>query len=494
LHIWLIVFVGLWLAFTVISVLLYTGREELVSRASKAEADAERYMRKNEASRFGVFLDLAGEKQSLARVLDNERIGLARLIGVDETTSAAAAANLINEAVKNLNVGVPSDAALRDLSNTDLLTVMREIQARWKAQAAAAQDAVKKLTDVAVKLKELEDRQAKERDQFRADLADRDAKIKKLDADNKKLQSDADRQVKDLQQQLSKLRDEADEQLIKAQAEIRKVQQENNQLRSELKRSQEHLMQFRPQVVSLGLATQADGQIVRARPDEDVVYINLGQEDHLTLGLRFEVFSASTEVDPNGEGKATIEVVGIHPKTAECRVLQSRPGDPIVPGDLVVNVVYDRTRKYRFVVEGLFDLAGTGKSDPQDPDRIKAWIEAWGGEVVTLPPVPAKVEKCSACGQALRQEGLGLETVDFVVLGAAPPVPPRVTPETKPEERSRIEAQRAAYDRFTRVQQQAKDLSVAVLTQSQFLHFIGFSVKSKGSASPEKGKQAAMVK
>jgi hypothetical protein len=494
LHISLIVFVALWLIFTVVAVLLYTGREDLVAAAREAEKKSERYLRPGEATsaKFQGLLDQAGEKQSLASLLNSDREALAKLIAKD-VTSAADAKNSIDTTIKGLYEGVPRGATPPEVQNADLVTVVERLVRAWKNEGKAAFDAQNELKEATQKLDKLAEDQAKEQKKFQQAMADEAARIKNLEAANAKFQRDKDQQVKDLDQRIRKLRDEADEQLIKSQSETRKIQQQADQYRAELKRTQEQLNQFRPKVATVGLATAADGEVVRAQPEEGVVYINLGQQDHLMLGLRFQVFSASAEVNPNGQGKAAIEVVNIHPKVAECRVIASNPVDPIVPGDLCVNVVYDRHRKYRFVVEGQFDLAGTGQFDPQDAEKIKAWIEAWGGEVITLPPPPAKAEICPTCGQPIRPQSLGFETVDFLVLGAPPMMPQKIAPDAKPEERARIEAQRVAYDRYMRVGQQAKETGVAILNQSQFLNFIGFGTRPKPFAAPEKGKRAAMA-
>jgi hypothetical protein len=493
LHISLIVFVALWLTFTVIAVLLYTGREDLVKAAADAEKQSDRLMRKGEATKFAPFLDLAGEKQSLASVLNGEREALAKLIGVDVVTSALDANNIVNTAIGKLSVGVPPGATPPEVQGASLLTVVDRLQTAWKAEADARVDAQNRLKESTQKLEKLAEDQAKEQKKFQQALADAAAQTKNLEAANAKFQREKDQQVKDLDQRIRKLRDEADEQLIKSQADKRKVQQQCDQYRAELRRTQEQLNQFRPKVATLSPATAADAEVIRAQPEESVVYINLGQEDHLMLGLRFKVFSASGGDDPNSPGKATIEVVNIHPKVAECRVIASNPADPIVPGDLCANVVYSRDRKYRFVVEGGFDLAGTRRFDPQDADKIKAWIEAWGGEVVTLPSLPAKGEICPVCGQPVRPQSLGFETVDFLVLGEPPMMPQKLGPDAKPEDRARVEAQRAAYDRYMRVEQQAKETGVGILRQPQFLNLIGFGARPKPVALPERSRRAVMV-
>jgi len=498
-HIWLIVFVALWLVSTVLAVLLYTGREELVAAADEAEDRAERLMRRNEATRFNVYMDKAGDRQSLAAVLDNERVAMARLIGVDETTSASAAANLVNEETAGIAEGAPAGADLPDLENTDLLTVVNRLQAAWKAQAQAVVDTRKRLAGVSQELDQATGQRDAEKKKHESEIAQLEKKLEQIEADKNAAITKKDQQIKAGQQKVTEVQDKLGKQLVDSQKRLSTARKESAELQRKLNHMKDQLKQFRPKVASLGLAAQADGEVIRARADEALVYINLGKRDHLMPGLRFGVFSPSahvelftSDVEPTTEqqpgeggraakakaakaenlareqerllrGKATIEVVGIHDRTAECRVIESAPTDPIVPGDLVVNVVYDRNRKYRFVVEGQFDIDGDGRFDPEGRQKIQAWIETWGGEVVTLP-------KTVAPGGW----GMGLETVDFLVLGVAPPRPPRGQADAaKPEVRRRNEDLQRAYDRFVSIKREARDLSLAVLTQSQFLRFIG---------------------
>lgn len=486
-HIWLIVFVGLWLVSTVLAVLLYTRQEELDSSARAAQEEAQRYMHKNEASRFSPFLNQVDERQSLAAVIDNERIAALRLIGVDDTTSAAAAARLVNETVSSLSQGAPPGAELPDLAGADLITIVRKLAGAWQTQAQAVDDARKRLADATRKLKGTTDRQIAEKKGFADALAKLSDQLAKIEQDTAKLLDDKNAQIKDFGQQLVRARDELERPLAKQLEDLKEARAQIDQFRDKLRQAREQLSQFRPQVASLNLAEQADGNVIRANPGEENVYINLGKANHLTLGLRFQVYSASAERDPS-QGKATIEVVGIHPTTSECRVIVSSPANPIIAGDHVVNVVYDRDRKYRFVVEGQFDIDGDGRSDPQDIDRIKAWVASWGGEVVELPQVLPK----SPAGTV----EVGLETVDFVILGAPPPGPPMAKKGAppSPEERVRSQTMQRVRDRFFAIEQEAKDLSLAVLTQSQFLHFIGYGVQDTAKPSNTAQNRTAMDK
>lgn len=482
-HIWLIVFVALWLVSMVLAVLLFTGREELLASAESAREEAQKYMRKNEAGRYGPFLSRADEGQSLATVLDNERIAALQLIGVDETTNAAAAAKLVSEMIPSLSEGSPKGAELPDLEGADLISIVKKLAAAWQAQAQAVADASKRLNDAMRELRGATDRRVAEETGFKQALGEVGSTLQRVQAETDKSLDEKNDQIKEFGRQLVKARDELEKPLARQLEDLKQAENKIEQLRKKLQLAHDQLTQFRPKVASLDLASQADGEIIRAETGEEMTFINLGQENHLTLGLRFQVFSASSEVDQSGRGKATIEVVRINPTTSACRIVESNPANPILAGDHVVNVVYARDRKYQFVVEGEFDIDRDGRSDGQDTDRIKAWIRAWGGQVVDLPPRIAK-----SVGD------LGLETVDFVVLGGPPPSPPSAKKGERisPEERVRNDTMQRVLDRFFAIKGEAKDLSLAVLTQSQFLHFIGYGTENGPRSKKAGGSRTAM--
>jgi hypothetical protein len=124
----------------------------------------------------------------------------------------------------------------------------------------------------------------------------------------------------------------------------------------------------------------------------------------------------------------------------------------ILEGDIINNPIYDRTRSLSFVVRGMFDFDGDGRNDADGADRIQALIREWGGQVVEA--VTARV--------------------DFVVLGDAPRRPPSAA-DGSPEAQEREASARRVFDDYHRVVETARALSVPVLPQSTFLHFLGFA-------------------
>ncbi len=203
------------------------------------------------------------------------------------------------------------------------------------------------------------------------------------------------------------------------------------------------------------ILTKADGRVLRAIPGSDVVYINLGEKDRIKPGLTFEVFSP-TAGDRRGDfrGKASIEVADVMDTTAECLVTRTVPGRPIVEGDIIVNIAYERNRLPKFVVRGEFDLDYDGQTDRDGLETVTAIIQAWGGQVVD------KID----------------ETTDFLVVGRGPQVP-EFSAQRPVSDVIRDLADSRLDDlvEYQRDLEQARTLYVPVITQSQFLFLTGYS-------------------
>jgi hypothetical protein len=199
---------------------------------------------------------------------------------------------------------------------------------------------------------------------------------------------------------------------------------------------------------------KADGRVLRAIPGSDVVYVNVGSRDGARPGLGFEVYSEQPDPGQTVRGKASIEIVSTTPTTAECRVTRSTAGQPIIEGDLIVNVTFERNYKPKFVVRGSFDLNYDGIVDSQDAERIAAMIRDWGGQVA--PDLD--------------------ETTNYVVIGVAPFVPHAPPGRTlSPVVQVQMEHQEMARRQFTDLIERARAMSIPVITQSQFLFLTGYT-------------------
>ncbi len=202
------------------------------------------------------------------------------------------------------------------------------------------------------------------------------------------------------------------------------------------------------------ILTKADGKILRAIPGSELVYINLGENDGLKVGMGFEVFSP-VDVPRGVRGKASLEIESMMPDTAECRVTRTTPSHPIIEGDYVVNIAFERNRLPKFVVRGDFDLDYDGTADAGGGrETVINMIRQWGGQVV---------------------DELD-ETTDFVIVGTAPFVPD-LPPgeEATPVIMEQVEARALDRSSFNELIDRARATYVPVITQSQFLFLIGYA-------------------
>lgn len=277
-----------------------------------------------------------------------------------------------------------------------------------------------------------------------------------------------------IQQEKTELLAAKDEQLAKQQAEAEavgeelsrtKVEQQRTdrdheiamaRVRSDLEGLRDRIRELKPEGFDpYEILRKADGRVLRAIPGSDVVYIDLGRADHVHPGLTFEVFSPTGGERTEGvRGKASIEVTAPLETTAECRVTRSTPGRPIVEGDIIVNIAYERNRLPEFVVRGEFDLDYNGEKDLNGIERVDAIIRAWGGQVV---------DQIN-------------ESTDFLVIGMGPQ-PPLPAPGRPISDviQSLTDARLKQLDKYRQDIELAQTYYIPVITQTQFLFLTGYS-------------------
>ena len=289
-------------------------------------------------------------------------------------------------------------------------------------------------------------------------VADANAKADQAVADAKKAQDDATQKNTDLQGS--------------ANADLKKTQDANAALTAQLQTVNKQNLALQKSTAGFKgklkiartntnepIIQHPDGNIIRVT-ENNTCFINLGERQHVSKGLTFEVYDKTKGIPPLGDGladtglpvgKASIEVFNVSPDTSECRIVKVQPGQTIIIGDLIANLIYDPTVRYNFVVYGDFDLSGSGISSPTDAEIVKRLITQWGGKV---------------------QDHVDVDT-DFVVMGAEPVVPPITDPN---DPASTLKHQQAVekHQKYESVITSAGDFSVPVMNQNRFLYFIGY--------------------
>ncbi|MEM8738934.1 MAG: hypothetical protein AAGG38_10730 [Planctomycetota bacterium] len=208
----------------------------------------------------------------------------------------------------------------------------------------------------------------------------------------------------------------------------------------------------RPESVAV---TLADATVVAQIKDQNKVYLDLGREAGLTLGMPFKVFDAEELIkieDPEAEGKAIIEIINIESNSAVGRVVSRQPRATIDNGDLLVNVAFDPNRIFTFHVFGQFDLDNNGEVEPDSHERVSALIQRSGGRLV---------------------DDLGY-SVDYLVLGQEPSLPQRPDDELDLIKMREFRVELENFEAYQTRIVEARELGIPVLNQNRFLDLIGY--------------------
>jgi hypothetical protein len=199
-----------------------------------------------------------------------------------------------------------------------------------------------------------------------------------------------------------------------------------------------------------------DGEVIGAEGSEGRVYVNLGRNQKIVLGMTFTVYADKSAIRPDDEGnyapgKATVEVISVNDNNSACRITSSSRGNPIVRGDVIANAVYDPRKTYKFVVIGNFDVNRDGIATPLERQDMVSLIESWGGSVVD-----------SLTGD-----------VDFLVLGEQPNLRPQPPADAPLEVVLAHQEEKKEVDRYQALYKQATSTSVPTLSENRLYTLIG---------------------
>lgn len=256
---------------------------------------------------------------------------------------------------------------------------------------------------------------------------------------------------------------------------LSQAQQQNEQLSAQINQANATILAKDRQIEALqrrlggirvnpneATVQKPDGEIVRL-PGNNLAVINLGLGDQIVQGMTFEVYDKHTGVPALGAdgmregempvGKASLEVVRIGPGFSECRIIRKEPGINLVQGDLIVNLVFDKTQKFVFVVYGDFDLDRDGRASAGDAEVIRRLITQWGGVIANDVNV----------------------NTDFVVMGVEPQVDAAPPPDAGAVEIAAHQRSVQALERYLEVRRQAVSLNIPILNQNRFLNFVGYT-------------------
>ncbi|TWT44265.1 Ribonuclease Y [Phycisphaerae bacterium RAS1] len=353
-------------------------------------------------------------------------------------------------------VAATSAAAAGVVAPTDpLLTVLQRMDEKMAELTATAAAARAELQSVQADKQALTSQLKAVRDQFEAQTAELNKRLQQNEEEKVGAIAAKDEQLTELTASM----DSTSQQLQQARRDTQTRERDCEfQVARLTKQVEDQLKQIRnlnPSPFEPGaILRKPDGKVLRAIPGSDIVYINLGAADKIKRGFGFEVFSATREVARSLRGKASIEVISVNDSTAECRVTRGTSGQPIIEGDSVVNIAFERNRKPKFVIRGDFDLDYDGDVDLNGVEAIATIVRQWGGQVA------AELD----------------ESTDYVVIGLSPQVGAALDADGLSEVERDLNLRRELErTQFAELVKRASSMFIPVITQNQFLYLTGYS-------------------
>lgn len=433
-HVWLIVFVALWLLSTVLLVWLYTDQSGLTKQAE----------------------DLRLSNDQLQERLRNDQSAREELtelaVGAAEDDLDTAVSKVKNLLARIRNDRLVPEASAFDDPATGLLPAMTSLYEAYRGERKSLLAAGAELDRLQSEVEGLAQGRTQREQAFEEKEEELVAQVQGLERDLADYRAQRDAEIDAFESRIEELRQQNSRDLQEQRTEIAALRQELAEYKSRCQEWQAKFGELQITPEPLLTARQGDGRVLTAKAGEDVVYIDLGRKHRITRGMQFAVYPSDAGIPADGRAKARIEVARLFPETAECIVRELLGTGMIIEGDIINNPIYDKTRSLTFAVAGTFDFTGEGRSAPAGAEQIEALIHDWGGRVV---------ETVSA-------------RVDFVVLGDPPPRSSAVG-ELSPEAVERQAVVRRRYEHYTTIAETAKALSVPILTQEVFLHFLGYS-------------------
>ncbi len=335
---------------------------------------------------------------------------------------------------------------------------------------------------IATKVPSLENT-VKERDEaikaFKAELAAKDEAAKKASDEYLADKEGLNKRVAELDTQLKanqEDREKAIEELRKAKdGEIASLGQTNASLTTTIATKDKEIARLNDMIAKGGggggdpaepnklvmITVNPDGKISKVIDNEGLVYIDVGAKDHVAMGMTFAVYPSTGIVadKKSDNSKAKIVVTAIYPEFSVCKVVSKGKNALISQEDLVANAVFDRSRVYKFVVEGQFDLTNSGRASLQGTEEVKTMVKRFGGEV---------------------QKELSTAT-DYVIVGEEPAQPPKAEDGEPAQVKANREAMAAELKHYRDVIEKAQKMGVPVLNMNRFAALIGYDASISGN-------------
>ena len=456
----LIVFVGLFIVATTAAVFYYVKAEDYRITGNEYLTKLETYATTDEQDDVGSIVGAANPMTSyLGTMVERFDKAITLIIGGTPASTSAEVkiSNASAQAEEMRKLSEQYEIGTLDPNYTGLVQVVKLLSQKLQ-NALDANAQVQKTLDTTIadfkKKQEVSDAELQELRLYKEKLRQDYNDVRQKYDDLAKLQKEStDEQVQYYKEQL----DQETSKVKAMEAELQKIQAKYDESQGMLAKVKEQLASFgEPQRDPM--AYIPDGKVVSVDNESKVVYINLGSNDHVYLGLTFAVYDKGSYIGQEGQDKAEIEIFNISDTYSAARIIKSELSRPILAGDLAANLIWDSRKKNQFVIAGDFDLNDDGNTDYDAAAKIKTLIDKWGGTV---------------------SDNISIDT-DYLILGKQPQIlekPSMEDQEADPTAMQRYESALEKYSRYNDLVEKAGSLWIPVFTYEKFIHLIGYAEK-----------------
>lgn len=289
-------------------------------------------------------------------------------------------------------------------------------------------------------------------------LAEKDAAIKKIQDELTAMKTSYDQAVAEGEKKINdaqvKAEQDARDQVLKleaANATIARQELDIKDLRAAL------IAGRKGTDVAVG---EPDGNVIRVDGASDLAWISLTKADRVKPGMTFTTYDPRTGVrfatEEQALGNGSLEIIEVGEASSLARITRTSKNRAIQAGDMISNLVYhhDKTRQFRFVIVGDFDLDGDGIATANERERIIRMVQSWGGAV---------------------DNNVSSQT-DYLVMGKPPasPVAVQTADEAATAPGSIVDQRSKEQQSYEQLDQDARRLAIPVLNANRFLAMIGY--------------------
>lgn len=448
------VFIVLTVAGFITTVVFYGQRERATKDLQQMRDDQRDVITAGERGdeRVRLLIEQAkGERKSLVTYMDETIQESMRRVTGNPNTSLAQL-NLMLDG----DPGDPSNSGVPGADSTSLLTIVSQQSDEIGSLQSSLASANSNLSAAQSDLQAEVERVRQLREQYDQTVSGLSSQLGEYESDVNQYRDSVTDTIDQNNTRVADIRRTAAEQEEAMQGRIAELEQENLVLSQAVESLRAD--QAGSNLTADNEYALVDGRVLGSNPGQNEVFINLGRNNRVVVGMTFEVYDDGTRIRPNAEGayppgKAAVEIIRINQGSSTARVIRQNNRNPIVEGDVIANALYDPNKTYTFVVYGNFDANRDGQATSQERGGIVGLITEWGGVVA---------------------DDLSGDT-DFLVLGERPVLPPEPSPDSPlPVIQDYIRKKRTVeeYDRLFRI---AAQTSIPVLNQNRLYTLTGLT-------------------